>query len=110
MYFLISLQYEIFPVSYFKKDSLQLPIVNIKILNSGRKECEDVAINISFGSKIVANDYSIQKSSESIVVKQVGKASYLIPYLNPAEQIVYSFLINEAVDEKKIQVDLRGKV
>ncbi len=109
-----ALQYEILPISYFKRDSIQLSIVNIKIFNSGKKECEDVAMNVNFGSKINSNDYSIQKSSESIIINQKfdstnGKISYLLPYLNPKEQILFSFLLNKVVDGKSIEVDLRSK-
>ena len=109
-----ALQYEILPVSYFKRDSIQLSIINIKVLNSGEKECEDVAMNIDFGSKIKPNDYSIQKSSSSIGIKQkfdstTGKISYSTPYLNPKEQIVFTFLLNEVIDYKNVQVDLRSK-
>ncbi|MEO8854058.1 MAG: hypothetical protein ABI359_09780 [Ginsengibacter sp.] len=109
-----SLEYDISPISYFKLDSIQLSILNIKILNSGQKECEDIDLNVDFGSKISANDFSIAKSPESIITNQkldsaTGKILYSIPYLNPNEQVVYSFLFNKILDQKNLHVDLRGK-
>ena len=108
------LQYEILPVSQFKKDSVQLYLVSIKIFNDGTKECEDVTINIRLGTKINAKDYSIQKSSPSMPINQhfdsiSKRISYTMPYLNPGEQIVLSFSFNENVNENNIQVDVRGR-
>jgi hypothetical protein len=108
-----TLQYEVSPVSYFKNDSAQL--VNVKILNNGTKECEDVILTVDFGSNIIANDFYIQKSSQSIIVNknahtENGKIIYSIPYLNPRDELVYSFLFkNKILDTRNFHVDLRSK-
>ncbi len=109
----VTLQYEVSPVIYFKNDSVQL--VNVKIFNNGAKECEDIILTIDFGPNIIASDFCIQKSSQSIIVNKNldtgnGKVLYSIPYLNPKDQIVYSFLFNNKIlDKDNFHVDLRGK-
>ncbi len=109
-----SLEYEILPLSHFKRDSIQVSIVNVKILNSGKKECENVEMNVEFSSDVKAIDYSIEKSSPSINLVQKfdstnNNISYSIAYLNARDQIKYSFLLDKVIDKKDVKVDLRSK-
>jgi len=109
-----TLKYEILPVSYYKADSVRLSIVNIRIVNEGNKECENISFVTNFGETLKTTDYNFQKSSEAITIIKVidsatRKAYYSIPYLNPKEQIVCSFLLNAIVERKNVVVDLRSK-
>ncbi len=108
-----SLRWEILPVTNFTKDSVKISIVNIKVFNSGGKECEDVALKIDLGVAIDSNNVLLQKSNSTLpILKTFGSrdVSCFIPYLNPDDEIIFSFFTNSnTVEENKIRVDLRGK-
>ncbi len=106
--------YEILPVSYFKKDSFQISIINVRIINDGRKECEEIIFTTDFGENNYPEEYTFNKGSSNIKIKENIDTSnrrpfYTIPYLNPKEEIIFSFFINKIVDQQNIEVNLRGK-
>ncbi len=109
-----TLEYEILPLSSFKADSSQITIVNIRILNSGNTECENISFAPRFGDSTRFSNYTFQKSSSPIQVFKIydsltRQTYYSIPYLNPKEQVVCSFLFKRIVNSNEILVDLRSK-
>ena len=109
-----ALEYEILPISYFNNDSLRITIVNIRIVNDGNDECDDISFAPVFGDSITISSFNFQKSDLTIKINRVfdsttQKMYYSIPFLNPKEQIVCSFLFNRIIDQNSVDVYLRSK-
>jgi hypothetical protein len=109
-----TLEYEILPISSFQADSSQITIVNIRIRNSGNKECENISFAPRFGDSLKNVNYTFHNSSSPIQILKIYDSSnhqtyYSIPYLNPKEQLVCSFLFKRIINPNEISIDLRSK-
>jgi len=108
------LKYEVQQISNFKKDSNQITIIKVKIINDGKKECEGVTFNPCFGDSNCIVDCVFERIPGSIVINKMIDSSskkilYFIPYLNPHEQIFCTFLVKRIIDEEHVDIDLRSK-
>lgn len=109
----VELVYEEFPISTFKNNHTKVGIINYSIRNSGQKTAKDVIFLIELPENAVIKEPNIKTSNTLTEYKIERKSNnsivYKIELLYPSETCNFSFLAENILTKKNVNVELRSK-
>lgn len=103
------LKYEVFPPSSYVSEQTERTIYTVQVANEGDAAAKQVSAEFDFPNGTIVQDSRVKASPAGIEYNPVDTSAssvreFIFPYLNPGENVKFSFLLSGNINSADVTV------